>query len=64
MTLENRSQAWIQAVKYIWSEGRIVYDKDERLREVQNLVLQVQNPVEENKEIEEFVHPRSQGFHF
>lgn len=39
MTLENRSQAWIQAVRYIWNEGKIVYDKDERLKEVQNLVF-------------------------
>jgi thymidylate synthase len=55
MTSENRSQAWMQAVKYIWNEGEIVYDKDERLREVQNLVLQIQNPIEESKEIEELI---------
>jgi thymidylate synthase len=55
MTSENRSQAWRQAVRYIWNEGKIVYDKDERLKEVQNLVLQIQNPIKENKEIEELI---------
>ena len=51
----NPSQAWIQAVKYIWNEGEIVFDKNERLRETLNIVLEVQNPTERKEDIEKLI---------
>jgi len=51
----NPSQAWIQAVKYIWKKGEIVFDKNERLRETLNIVLEVQNPTERNEDIEKLI---------
>jgi len=55
ITSENLYKAWIQGLKYIWKEGKIVYDKEERLKEILNLVLEIQDPTEEIKEIEELI---------
>lgn len=52
---DNVSKAWIRAVKYIWDKGGIAFDGNERLRETLNIVLEVQNPTERNKDIEKLI---------
>jgi len=52
MVVGNLYEGWVQGVKYIWNEGAVVFDGEERLREILNLVLEVQNPMERRAEIE------------
>lgn len=52
---DNASQAWIRAAKHIWSEGEIVLDGNERLKETLNLFLEIQNPTERNEDIEKLI---------
>lgn len=56
---KNACEAWIQAVRHIWNKGKIVYDKDEKLKEILNLVLEIKNPVERNENVEKLIPKES-----
>jgi len=52
MAVGNLYEAWVQGVKHIWNKGAVVFDGEERLREILNLVLEVRNPTERMAEVE------------
>jgi len=53
--VDNAGKAWIQAVRYIWNEGEIVLDKNDRLRETLNIILEIENPTERTEDIEKLI---------
>ena len=52
-------QGWIEALRYILKEGSTVYDGRQRLKEVLNLVVEVEDPIERNYKIESLLPSKS-----
>jgi len=57
MELKHKSpaRAWLYAVKTIISSGNIIFDGDQRLREITNLTLRVEHPLLREEQIEKIV---------